>query len=380
MPEVNNLLASLPIGAPVQAMLLRAEKEYAVTVVPERREWVAPPEVELHSWGATVRDLSLTLARELRLPDRSGVLVTSLRPGGALGEARPPIAPGDVLVSINGKDIADTAALQAFTRALLDEASGARVPVLAAVVREGEHIVVATQVGQRGVHDPPRELQRAWLPIETQVVTRPIAERMGNADLRGFRVTRVYQEASNELIELHPGDVVTAVDGEPLNASTPEDHEELAALIRQYKIGTVVELAVLRDGEEMSVPARLLARPAPASPALLYEDPLLEITISPLTFLERARQQWPQEQQGLLVTNVQPGGWAAVANLRVGDLVTGINGQTVKTVEEYKRVKAKLVKEQPEYLAVRVLRGIYTQFIEIRPRWDAVTDAALEQE
>lgn len=378
MPALNNLLGSLPIGAPVAATVLRDGKEYALTVTPERREWIAPPEHEFREWGATGRDISYVLAKELRLPTTAGVMLTSIRPGGPLGNAQPAVLPGDVLIAINRSAIADVTMLKDLTRGLLGRNRGQRVPVLVEVLREGQSIVAAATVGQRDAGDPPRELLKAWLPIETQVITRQIAEHLGSPDMKGFRVTQVFSDASIEAVELRTGDCIIAVDGDPLQASSPEDSQDLAALIRQYKIGAVVDLTVLRGGDQVSVPVRLLARPVTPLASAGFEDSLLEITVSTLVFTDRVRHQWPQDQHGVLVTDVQPGGWAAVANLRVGDLITGLNGQDIADVEDYQAIRARLIRQRPDYIALRVLRGVYTHYLEVRPQWEAASSSGLE--
>jgi serine protease Do len=378
MPGLNNLLASLPVGAPVAAAVVRDGKEYALSVVPERREWVAPPEHEFRDWGATGRDISYVLAKELRMPDTSGVLLTSIRPGGPLGNAQPAIMPGDVLISVGQSAVTNVTLLQTLTKSLLTKARGQSVPVLVEVLRDGQNVLSAASVGERDAGESPRELLKAWLPVETQVVTRAIAEQLRQPDLKGFRITQVFSAASPEAVELRTGDYVVAVDGEPLQAASPEDSQELAELIRQYKIGAVVELTVLRGNERLTVPVRLLPRPVTPLPSAGYDDALLEISVSPVVFTDRVRYQWPEDQLGVLVTDVQPGGWAAVANLRVGDLITGLNGQVVRSVHEYQAVRERLVRQQPDYLALRILRGIYTQFIEIRPQWQNASNQSRE--
>ena len=50
---------------------------------------------------------------------------------------------------------------------------------------------------------------------------------------------------------LKVGDVITALDDNPIEASQPSDADLFATLIRQYKIGSTAKLAVVRDGKPM---------------------------------------------------------------------------------------------------------------------------------
>ena len=63
-------------------------------------------EVELRSFGLTAQDITGPMARLRRYPDRRGVVLTGVRPGTPFEEAKPGIAPGDVVTSIDGKAIA----------------------------------------------------------------------------------------------------------------------------------------------------------------------------------------------------------------------------------------------------------------------------------
>jgi putative serine protease PepD len=55
---------------------------------------------------------------------------------------------------------------------------------------------------------------------------------------------------------LQLGDIVVAVDGDPIG-----DFTDLAAVIRNYAVGDVVELEVIRDGDTLVVSAELGSRP-----------------------------------------------------------------------------------------------------------------------
>ena len=71
----------------------RDGKELTLHLVPIEREGVYPQQQELKQWGLTVRDFSSLLAEEMKRPSLDGVLVTSVRPGGPAGSAKPSIQP-----------------------------------------------------------------------------------------------------------------------------------------------------------------------------------------------------------------------------------------------------------------------------------------------
>ena len=59
--------------------------------MPIEREEIFPQQQELKQWGLTVRNFSTLLAEEMKRPNLDGVLVTSVRPGGPAGSAKPAI-------------------------------------------------------------------------------------------------------------------------------------------------------------------------------------------------------------------------------------------------------------------------------------------------
>ena len=76
--------------------------------------------------GLTVRDLSPLLALEMGRSNTDGVLITSVRPGGPAGEAKPAIEDRDVLVEVNGSRRRTVKALTELTRKLTEGKTDAR--------------------------------------------------------------------------------------------------------------------------------------------------------------------------------------------------------------------------------------------------------------
>jgi serine protease Do len=105
MPDFTSLTTSLPIGKEVPAMIRRDGKELKLKVTPVERGEIFPRQQELKQWGLTVRDISALVAREMKRENQDGVLVTSVRPGGPAGEAKPSLDSRDVIVEVNGSPV-----------------------------------------------------------------------------------------------------------------------------------------------------------------------------------------------------------------------------------------------------------------------------------
>ena len=372
LPDFNQLVADLPIGEPVPVSLIRDGAPVELSVTPAVRELLLPDEVELNSWGITVRDLSQIIAKELKRETTDGVLVTSVRPGGPAGAAKPQIERNDVIVSVGGEPVADIEALRAAT-AKLTEGADAPVKTLTEFERKNGQFLTVVEVGTTELQDPGLEVKKAWLPVEAQVITRDIANLLGDGALNGFRVTHVYRGSTAESAGLKVGDLIHAVDEQPLTASALEHYEELPTLIRQYRSGTSVELSVRRDAEMIKLPVELVQAPKLDREMRKYRNDAFEFTVRDITFFDKAQERWKTDQIGVLVDEVKSGGWAALGQLSVGDLLLAIDGQVAGDVDVVKEILEAVLESKPDTVVFKVLRGIHTFFIEIEPQWTPIS-------
>jgi serine protease Do len=368
MPDFMELATSLPLGQQIPAVVQRDGKEIKVTLVPVERGEIYPDEHELNQWGLTARDFSFLLAREMKRPNLDGVLVTSVRPGGPAGEAKPSIEAHDVLVQINGTSVKSVEDLEEQTRALT-EGKKEPVPVVATFERKAARYLAVVRVGIQELKDPGLEVTKAWLPVETRAISREIARQLGRPDLKGFYVTRVFPDTSAEKAGLKPGDFIVGVDGEKLSASGPEFEDELSTLIRQYDVGKTVELSVLRDNKDLKVSVELARSPRLQREMKKYRNDDFEFTARNVSFFDSAEEQWDKEQRGALIEEVKPGSWAELANLYAGDLLLEVDGQPVEDVDALRRVMEKEAAEKKAVVVMKVMRGIHTAYLEFEPNW-----------
>jgi serine protease Do len=369
LPGFNQHVCGLPIGQEVQAVVLRDGKEVNLALTPEEREPVAPREHELKQWGLTVRDLSFVTAKEMKRDNRDGVLVTSTRQGGPAGEAKPPIQRDDVIVEVGGSPVMTVEALREVT-VKLTEGQSEPVPVLVSFDRKTQRLVTMVEVGIKELDDPGREVRKAWLPVETQVLTRDIVKELGKPDLTGFRITQVFRGTTADKAGLRVGDFIIEVDGEEMTASAPEDYEQLTEWIREYRIGDMAEVVVLRDGERLTIPVELTSTQKLSREMSKYRDDNFEFTVRDITFFDKAREKWDDDQQGVIVENVQSAGWAALGSLQESDLIQEVNGSPVANVEDLEEKMKAVGKERPKAVVFQILRGIYTMYLELEPKWE----------
>ena len=370
LPPIHQLLSSFP---PQKSFLIKGsrgkdEKTWAVTPIP--REPAYHPELELKSWGITVRNLSLPSSLEARRSDQKGALVHTVAPGGPSFNAKPKLLEGDIITEVQGIPISSADDLIAFSRKLIREQNDS-LPALVRFERDLASILTVIQIGPEPIDKRPVEAWKAWLGVGTQVITPDLSEALGLDDsTRGVRLTQVFANTPAQRAGLLAGDLILKIDGQIIQARQPEDIEVFGNMIKQYRADAIVRFSGLRDGAPIEINATLDRRPTPASELDSYEEEFMEFTVRELSFADRAYHRMTEEQTGLLVENVELAGWASLAGMMQGDILLSINEHPVDNTRDFENQIEELAKEKRPSVLFHLKRGIHTLFIEIEPDWE----------
>ena len=367
LPIFNQRMMRLTLGQPVDIVVLRKGEEKTVRVVPEERESVEARVTELPPVGVTASNLTAWSAKELKRSSRDGVRVRGVRPGGPAAEGRPPLEADDVVVDIDGTAVKT---VQSLNDVIEQRTKGKQDPVsmLFTFERGQQRLLTVLEIGRPGLEDPGLETRKAWIPVSVQVLTAPLAERLGLAGRSGVRITRVLDGAA-ATAGLRVGDIVTAIDDNPIEASQPSDDEIFATMIRQYRIGSTVQLAVVREGKDLKLPVKLDQSPRLPREMKKYEDANFEFRVRDVTFADQTEKSWRDGERGVLVEAVREGGWAALGQLADGDLLLEIDGVAVADVESVQKTMQRVADAKPAAVVFKVRRGIRTLFVELQSGW-----------
>lgn len=368
IPVFNRLLLESPVGSTLILTGSRDGQPMTWNVTTAEREPAEPREKELLSWGITARDLTELGAKELLRADNDAVVVQSLRPGGAAAAAKPSITAGDLILAVNDKPTPDLAALVAVSQEITAGKSEP-VPVLVSYERDGSNYLTVVKIGPEPDDDKPGIAKKAWIGIDTQVISNDLAEALGIPGAKGVRVTRVHPGTNADKAGLKTGDLLLKLDGEVIPASRPEESDVFSSLIRQYKVGVEVNLGVRRGKEDLQVKIPLQTGHEGAADLDSYESETLEFKARELGQEDRVAKKLPDDFKGVLVTNIIPAGWAALGGLASGDILLSIDGKPVDSIDTLKSVLAELEKNTRSPILLFVRRGIATRYIELEPTW-----------
>jgi serine protease Do len=320
--------------------------------------------LEIRPWGLVGANVSAAEARELGRATTDGVRVLSVRPGGAVEQAKPAIGREDIIVEIDGVPVRSIEDLRARTATMLGR--GERASLLVAFERGLERRLTVVEVTTRAAPaDEGAEATKAWVPVAVQVLTPVLAKRLGLDGKTGVRVTRVIESSS----PLAVGDIILAIDGEPVRASSPNDEDVFAAMIRRARIGSTVTLAVDRNGRAMQLPITLRATPKPSREMATFESADFEFKVRDLVETDAADPRLRGVSRGVLVESVSQGGWAALGRLAVNDIILQVDGHAVGSVADLSGRVQEIVAAKRRSVVLQIRRGIRTLFLELRPEW-----------
>jgi len=202
---------------------------------------------------------------------------------------------------------------------------------------------------------------RGWLGVMIQKVTPDIAESLGLEESRGALVADVVKDGPAQAAGIKQGDVIVEYDGKPVS-----DSAELPLLVARTPIGRSVKVKVVRGkgSETFTIKIQELKEEETAEAATgATED--LGLAVQTLTSELAENLGVDRSLKGVVVTQVEPGGPAADAGLRRGDVILEVNRQAVKDVDAYKKALKAGGKGKSVLFLVR--RGDNTIFLALKP-------------
>jgi serine protease Do len=160
-------------------------------------------------------------------------------------------------------------------------------------------------------------ITRGWLGTEIQQVTPSIAESLGMQKAEGAIVAEVTAGSPAMRAHLKDGDVILAVNGEPVKGSA-----DLVRKIGAFAPGANLKLKILRDGTQQTVSVTLGNTPG--------KQKVAELGLS----LAPADSVPGTNGRGVVVTGVEPNSAAAEHGFQRGDVILEVDGKAVSTPAE----------------------------------------------
>jgi serine protease Do len=196
------------------------------------------------------------------------------------------------------------------------------------------------------------KVSRGYMGVDLGQVTADEAPLLGLKSDHGAIVGKVRPGSPGEKAGLKPGDVITGIDGKPVNGS-----DDLTMEVISHAPGSTVALDVIRDSKPMKVTVTLGQRPSGVdwdankgggndndnndngnSDNANGSVTVRGITVENLTPDVAQQINAPANLKGVVVSDIDQSSPAADATLARGLVITQVNRQPVNNVSDFKRL------------------------------------------
>ncbi len=368
VPPLLKRIADKAIGSKITLSYVRSGSAGEAVVTTEKLLKDRGEEAALRTWGLTAQRITERAAQLRKLPSTRGAVVTSLRGGGPAEQTEPKLGWGDVIRAVDGnpvetlKDLIDQ-----YKR--IDALKDKPEYVLIEYEREGKSFITLLKPKPDDRPDPPPETPKAWIGVATQPVVKSMAEKLGNADERGFRVVRVYSGTNAAKAGLKVGDVIYSIDDTKVQPKGLQDAGLLNREVRTRSIDQAVTLGVYRGGAARPIKLELERTRLTAAEVPRVRNSDFEMAVREIVFFDREDQKWDDSVTGVFVDSAEPAGWAGLAGIQSGDLIQKIGDDEVTDTASYRKAMDKVKATQPERVVFVVYRGVRTYFRFVEPDW-----------
>ena len=187
---------------------------------------------------------------------------------------------------------------------------------------------------------------RGWIGVSIQPLDADIASSLGLEEARGALVASVTPDGPAARAGLQQGDVTLTFNGQQIQNS-----RDLTQRVGATAIGQNSRVEILRNGRRQTLTLRLGERPSeqqlastnPAPNATPQPQPeegggvaqsSLGLSVRPLTSEDRTRLSLRANDNGLVITSVEPTSDAAEKGIRAGDVIMQAGGRQIRTAAE----------------------------------------------
>ncbi len=199
-------------------------------------------------------------------------------------------------------------------------------------------------------------VERGWLGVQIQPVTKDIAESVGLDEEKGALIADAQAGEPAAKAGIRSGDIIIAVEDKPV--SSPK---ELARLVAGYAPGNDVAVTVWRDGKTENLTVTLAEMPGVktmasasggAQPDAVNAQFGLKVTPA-------------EDGDGLVVTDVEPGSPADDRGIRAGDIIRTVNSQAVKSGKDVEEAVAAAVEAGRKAVLIQIQRDDASRFVAL---------------
>ena len=197
------------------------------------------------------------------------------------------------------------------------------------------------------------EVKRGFLGVSIQDITPELAEAFGLTRKNGALINKVLKDSPADKAGLLPGDIVISIDGKKIRNAN-----DVRNRIGLLPVGEKIKFKLLRDGKEFDLVVLVDEVTEREIKPRVSNDLLKGVTVSDI----KKGSPYFGKVGGVLVLEIQRGSHAWISGLRANDVITSVNKNPIKNLDEF----LSAVDKKEDALLLRIVRGNMASFIVIK--------------
>lgn len=210
--------------------------------------------------------------------------------------------------------------------------------------------------------------RKKWLGIYMQPFNRDMAQFHNQPELTGVLINTVLDNSPAKQAGFKPGDVITAINDQPIAAEKNNDLDAFRKIIRDQP-QSQVRFRLFRNGEFLEETLHLGETPFSQFLADEVSNLDLGFSVKELTQDIILTRQLEWDADGVWVSKVERAGLADMAGLRPGDLILKINERKISNLDDIKKSFKEIGDNKPAYLSLFIQRRTDTRFLFIQTKF-----------
>ncbi len=182
------------------------------------------------------------------------------------------------------------------------------------------------------------KVRRGWLGVTIQS-TKGIAEGLGIKDNKGALVVSIAKGSPAEKSGVSVGDIILKFDEKEIISS-----QKLPRIVSEVQIGKKVKVELLSSGKRKEVYVTMEEFKESSDKGTLPDknkvknDIFQGMALIDLIPEIKSKYKIPNEQTGILISEVKRKSAAGKNGIRIGDVIVAVNQRKINTVKEFKEV------------------------------------------
>jgi serine protease Do len=181
-------------------------------------------------------------------------------------------------------------------------------------------------------------VHHGYMGVSLEDVTPANASFFNLKEASGALISQVSPDSPASRAGLKTGDVVNQLDGHSV-----ADSSALQVAVSEDQPGTTVQLGVMRNGQQMTLPVHVGEYQKPGTQVAENDGAQgggsntgkLGLAVDDLNSDARQQMNVPADVRGAAIANVRPGSPADDAGLQAGDVVVEVNRKPVASAEQF---------------------------------------------